>query len=190
MLPPDPLRDHRRRHRRIRRQQFPDPRLRRVGDRSLPRPLILRRPVTGDRCPHRVPRDPHHPGDHLDRHLLRPVQPADLSPVLHAKHPFHPLARLEPESSGRGSKFRCHAGVSIHVPPTVCRRSSPLIPECLCDQVNGTVGRPRRDLLASNPGRLRWHLTGLYLTRGWSRPDPVSIGRPEPQGLADRLAQC
>ena len=36
-----------------------------------------------------------------------------------AKHPFHPLARLEPESSGRGSKFRCHAGVSIHVPPTL-----------------------------------------------------------------------
>jgi len=31
----------------------------------------------------------------------------DLRPVLHAKHPFHPLARLEPpESSGRGSKFR------------------------------------------------------------------------------------
>ena len=71
-----------------------------------------------ERRPHRVPRDPHHPGDHLDRHLLRPVQPADLSPVLHGKHPFHPLARLEPESSGRGSKFRCHAGVSIHVPPT------------------------------------------------------------------------
>jgi hypothetical protein len=32
-------------------------------------------------------------------------------PVLHGKHPFHPLARLEPESSGRGTKFRCHAGV-------------------------------------------------------------------------------
>ena len=41
--PADPLRDHRRRHRRPRLQQLPDPRLDLVHDRTLRRPLILRR---------------------------------------------------------------------------------------------------------------------------------------------------
>ena len=70
------------------------------------RPLILRRPVTGDRRPHRVPRDPHHPGDHLDRHLLRPVQPADLSPVLHAKAPLPPPGSDEARVIGQGVKIQ------------------------------------------------------------------------------------
>lgn len=36
---------------------------------------------------HRVVRTPHHPGDRLDRHPLRPVQPADLRPVLRCQSP-------------------------------------------------------------------------------------------------------
>ena len=36
---------------------------------------------------HGVPRTPHHPRDRLDRHPLRPTQPTDLRPVLHAQHP-------------------------------------------------------------------------------------------------------
>src|SRR6202044_506831 len=48
------------------------------------------------RRPPRVPRDPQMPGDRLDRHPLRPVKPADLSPVLHCEHPLSP--RLTPPS--------------------------------------------------------------------------------------------
>ena len=74
--PPDPLRDHRRRHRRIRLQQLPDPRLERIHHRPRRCPPVLRRPVTGQRRLHRVPRDPQYPGDLRDRHALRPPQPA------------------------------------------------------------------------------------------------------------------
>ena len=48
--------------------------------------LILRRPIRGQRRPHRVPRHPQLTGDRLDRHLLRLVQPSDLGPILHADH--------------------------------------------------------------------------------------------------------
>ena len=33
---------------------------------------------------------PHHPRDHLDRHPFRPMQPADLRPILHTQHPLPP----------------------------------------------------------------------------------------------------
>lgn len=41
---------------------------------------------------------PHHPGNRLDRHPLRPIQPTDLRPVLHTQHPASSPARLEPGS--------------------------------------------------------------------------------------------
>lgn len=40
-------------------------------------PHIPRRTLTGQRRPHRVPRDPQHPRDLRDRHALRPAQPPD-----------------------------------------------------------------------------------------------------------------
>ena len=46
-----------------------------------------RRRIRPQRRPHRVPRQPQPPSDLLDRHTLRPVQPTDLSPVLHRDHP-------------------------------------------------------------------------------------------------------
>src|ERR1019366_2664886 len=95
------LRDHRRRHPRIRRQQLPDPRRHRVHDLARPRPLTSRA-VTGHSRPHRIPRHAHHPGDLPDRQALRPVKPADLSPVLHAQHPSSPVTRLVPGSIGEG----------------------------------------------------------------------------------------
>ena len=106
-VPADPLGDHRRRHRRARLQQLPDPRLDRVHHRPRRRPLVPRRPVRGQRRLHRVPRAPHHPRDLLDRHPLRPVQPADLSPVLHGQHPLPP---------GLAVEDRIRQGVSFHLP--------------------------------------------------------------------------
>lgn len=47
---------------------------------------LLRRPIRGQRRPHRVPRHPQLTGDRIDRHLLRHVQPSDLGPILHADH--------------------------------------------------------------------------------------------------------
>jgi hypothetical protein len=92
-LPADPLGDHRGRHRRPHPEQLTDPRLNLVHARPPRRPLILRRAVSSQRPLHRVPGDPHHPGDLLDRHLLGPAQPADLRPVLHAQHPASSPAR-------------------------------------------------------------------------------------------------
>ena len=60
-----------------------DLRLDRIHFRPASRPLILRRPVGRQRPPHRITAHARHPGDRLDRHPLRPVQPADLSPILH-----------------------------------------------------------------------------------------------------------
>ena len=67
-LPADPLRDHRRRHVRPGRQQLPDPRLSRIGDRPLRRPLVPRRPIRGQRPPHRVPAHPQLAGNRPHRH--------------------------------------------------------------------------------------------------------------------------
>jgi hypothetical protein len=92
--PPDPPRDHRRRHRRIRLQQLPDPRLERIRHRPNWRPLVFRRPVTGQRHLHRVPRDTHHTRDLRDRHALRPAKPADLSPVLPGSTPARVSGKL------------------------------------------------------------------------------------------------
>lgn len=43
-------------------------------------------PLGAQRGLHGVLRDPHHPRDHLDRHLLGSVRPAYLRPVLHSQH--------------------------------------------------------------------------------------------------------
>ena len=61
----------------------PDPRLELIRHRPRRRPLIPRRPFRPHRRANRVPGDLHDPGDLLDRQALRPVQPADLCPVLH-----------------------------------------------------------------------------------------------------------
>jgi len=85
-------------------------------------PQVLRRPVAGQSRPHRVPRDPHRPGDRLDRHSLRPVQPADLRPVLHREHP---LPRLTPPSQEipEGSDFNPGKGSASQGPAVSGRRA-------------------------------------------------------------------
>ena len=85
-------------------------------------PQVLRRPAAGQSRPHRVPRDPHRPGDRLDRHSLRPVQPADLRPVLHREHP---LPRLTPPSQEipEGSDFNPGKGSASQGPAVSGRRA-------------------------------------------------------------------
>jgi hypothetical protein len=73
---------------------------------------------TGQELRHRHRRPSNHV---LTRNM--PPRVARSPPSPPPKAPFHPLARLKPGSSGRGSKFGCHAGVSIHVPPTQLRRT-------------------------------------------------------------------
>lgn len=80
------MHDHARRHVRKLGQQHTNRRLDRVHDRPLRRPLIPRRLMAGQRLLHRVLRDPQPSGDSPDSHPLRPVQPADLRPVLHVQH--------------------------------------------------------------------------------------------------------
>ncbi len=116
-VPADPLGDHRCRHRRPRLQQFPDPRLRLIDNRPAQRPVVLRWAIGAQRRPHRVLRDPHDPRDHLDRHLLRPMQPTDLRPVLHCQHPLAPRLGSS-QGLGRGSTLRCRQGVSFQAPST------------------------------------------------------------------------
>ena len=80
--PADPLGDHRRRPPRIGRQQLTDPRLGHVDHRPGGLALIPRRPITGDRGPHRVPRNTQHPSDHLEadqRPTVRRGQQGDLA---------------------------------------------------------------------------------------------------------------
>ncbi len=95
--PADPLRDHRRRHLRPLPQKRPDLRLVGIGHLAAPGPLVLRRPVRGQRRPHRVTGHAQPPGDLLDGHALRPMQTANLGPVLHFQHP---------PKSRRGVSFR------------------------------------------------------------------------------------
>ena len=52
--------------------------------------LILRRASRGQHRFHRVPRNPQYPRDLRNRQLLRPAQPPDLCPVLHAQHSLPP----------------------------------------------------------------------------------------------------
>ena len=111
--PADPLGDHRGRHRRPRRQQLPDARLDRVHDRPATHSSFVSRRTRPSQCPlHGVLRAAHHPGDLLDRHPLRSVQPADLRPILHGQHLAPSPARLKPGSArgqfsavDRGSVF-------------------------------------------------------------------------------------
>jgi hypothetical protein len=98
--PADPFRDHRRRHRRPLGKQLPKLRLNGIGQRLLRRPFVLRWLLRRQGPPHRVRRDAQLP-DRLDRHLLGPVQPTDLRPVLHGQSSssveegaqFHPSTR-------------------------------------------------------------------------------------------------
>jgi hypothetical protein len=94
-FPADPLRDHCRRHRRGLFQQLTDLRFDRVYRRALQRPGVHRRPVGGQRPLHGVLRDAQMPCDRPDRHLLGPVQPADLCPVLHLDHPLLPISNQD-----------------------------------------------------------------------------------------------
>jgi len=117
--PPDPLRDHRRRHRRERPQQLTNPRLNRVHSRPCRRPLILRCDITGQRRTHRVPRHPEHPRDLRDRHPLRPTQPTDLRPILHVQHPLPPRSTSS-QALGEGDQNSVAAPCSVFS----CRRQT------------------------------------------------------------------
>ena len=96
-------------------------------------------PSRGQRLPHRVPRDTQRPGDHLDRHPLSPVQPPDLSPVLHGQHSTSSCLAAEVRVSegvsfrpaAKGSVFTCrrHRAFSpCHVPSAWLVRTSPSTP--------------------------------------------------------------
>lgn len=108
-VPADPLNDHRRRHIGPLLMQFTDLRLDRVHDRALWRPLVLRRRVVRDRPADGVPRDPQLPCDRPHRHLLGPVKPAELRPVLHADH----------HSSRPDSTSQIREGVNLQASPLV-----------------------------------------------------------------------
>lgn len=86
LLPPDPLSDHRGGRRGELGQQRPDPRLVGVDQRGHRTPLIPRRLISRQRRTDRVPRQPRLLHDRLDAHLLRPIQPSDLSLVLSHDH--------------------------------------------------------------------------------------------------------
>ena len=85
--PPDPLGDHRRRHRGIGRQQRPNPRLHLVDRRRRRGPLVLRRTITGHRTGHRVSRDAQLPRDSPLRQPLAAVKMPDQGPVFQGDHP-------------------------------------------------------------------------------------------------------
>ena len=103
--PADPLGDHRRRHVRPLPEQLVQSWLHRIDDRAPGRPLVAGRPSGGDRRLDRVLRDPEQPGDRLDRHRLRSVQPSDLRPVLHPQHPLPPRLGWS-QGYRRGSVFK------------------------------------------------------------------------------------
>ncbi len=87
-LPADPLGDHRGRHRRRGLEELTNLRLEGVDRRALRRPFVDRCPVGRNRPLDRVLRDAQMTGDRPDRHLLGPMEPTDLSPVLHGYHPL------------------------------------------------------------------------------------------------------
>ena len=105
--PADPFGDHRGRHRRELPQQRPNLRLDLIHDRALGAPPVPRRRVAGQSRPHRVPRDPHMPRDRLNRHPLRPMQPANLCPILHCDHPPRVKAGGQNSNDATGSVFAC-----------------------------------------------------------------------------------
>ena len=117
--PADPLRDHRRRHRRTRLQQLPDPRLDLVHDRPRRRPLdtsAARRDANAARTvflEHPITRAITLigiPSARCNRRIS--AQSSTLNT------PSSSLARVRARVTGRGSKFGCRAGVSFHVPST------------------------------------------------------------------------
>jgi hypothetical protein len=117
--PADPLRDYRRRHRRPLFEQLPNQWFDLVDDRALHRPLILRRLLGGQRPPHRVPPQTQRPGDRLDRHPLRPMQPTDLRPLLHPQHPFPSARGVQIHPSPRGRSY--DASRAVRGPDSSCR---------------------------------------------------------------------
>lgn len=64
--------------------------LHRVHDRPRRPAHVLRQRSRGQRGPHRVPRNPQHPSDRLDRQPFRSAQTTNLSPILHGQHPLGP----------------------------------------------------------------------------------------------------
>lgn len=114
-VPADPLRDHRRRHLRPVGEQLPNLGLHRIDHRPAGGALILRRLVRGQGPAHRVAPDPQPARDRLDRHLLRPMKPTDLRPVLHPQHP---------SQSARGSRLTRRQGVSFQPSSASGLRSS------------------------------------------------------------------
>jgi hypothetical protein len=88
-------------------QQFPDPWLDLINDRTPLCSSIIRTRLASQRRPDRVLRDPQYPGDHLDRQPLRPMQPANLSPIFHRQQPLLVLlARLRARPPDQGVKIR------------------------------------------------------------------------------------
>jgi hypothetical protein len=85
--PPDPLGDHRRRHRGIGRQQRPDPRLHLADRRRRAGPHVLRRTLTGQRTGHRVSRDTQLPCDSPLRQPFAAVKMPNQGPVFQGDHP-------------------------------------------------------------------------------------------------------
>ncbi len=101
-----PLRNHRRWHSRVHREELAHLGLGRVDQRLLTRPLIPRRRVRRQRRPHRIPCDPEMPHDRLDRQALGPMQPADLRPILQTDYPPRVVERGQnpPTSWGQYSR--------------------------------------------------------------------------------------
>ena len=109
-VPADPLRDHRRRHRRVQLELLPDRRPGLIGDRAPRRTPVPRRLLSPQHPAHRVLRDPQLPGDRLDRQTLTPVQAADLGPLIQINHsPLLPrpvTAGGQLSDVAKGSVFR------------------------------------------------------------------------------------
>lgn len=84
--PLDPLRDHRRRHLRMLREQRSDARLERRERRRLRWPLILRRPIRRQCSIDRRPTDTQLPRDLPLRNSIRD-EPPNQCPVFHRDHP-------------------------------------------------------------------------------------------------------
>ena len=59
-----------------------------------------------------------HPRDLRDRHLLRPAQPANLSPVIYAQHLLPPRLGCSQGLREGWSNSVCRAVISIQLPPT------------------------------------------------------------------------
>jgi hypothetical protein len=97
-VPANALSDHRRRHARKLLQQLPDRRLPPVDSRRSRLAVEHWRPVRAQRHAHRVASNAQPPRDLLDRQSFSPVQPSDLSQVLHVEHFLPPQPQVGPGS--------------------------------------------------------------------------------------------